>query len=262
MRWYGLLPKMTSAPNCDIINQIDKEVSDMWENIAAFMRNDIVTLWIVPIIGTIIVVLAIKLITDRYKSKAIINIIRIANSRFVDAVRPFFIQEIEIDRKIINNIRNAVKREYCADDNMLYTIEQLEEQIILDISESKYLTEARKQELIHNIYDKFDHFKREEPFYKEEEQTQLIKEEIWKLKNSNYRLITIFLLIILMSILLLINYLYTLDFSNLYWMIILLPMVLFIVEMISDSLTGSRERRLKKKVIESSGEKNELKLNA
>jgi hypothetical protein len=231
----------------------------MFEIIAEFLRNDIMIYWIAPMIGTIIVVIAIKLFMDRYKSKTIISIINIANNRFIDAVRPFFIQEIEINMKIIHNIRNAIKREYCADDNMLYTIEQLEEQIILDISETKYLTEERKKELIHNVYRKFDVLKGEVHEPHAEEQTELIKSEINQLKSSNARLLVLFILVIMMTIILLLNYFYTLDFSNLYLLIIILPLIMFIVEMIVDNLAQNKKNSLKKAETDYQPEKSEVK---
>ncbi len=217
----------------------------MFEIINNFLKNDILINWIAPIIGTIIVVIAIKLFMERNKSKAVIGIINIANNRFIDAIRPFFIQEIEINMKLINNIRNAIKREYCADDNMLYTIAQLEEQIILDISETKYLTEERKKELIHNVYGKFDELKNEIPESHTEEQTELIKSEINRLKSSNSRLLILFILVIMMTIILLINYFYTLDFSNLYLIIIILPLIMFLVEMITDNMAQNKKNTTK-----------------
>jgi hypothetical protein len=232
---------------CNILYYDSKEeVKEMFEIIASFLRNDIMINWIVPIIGSSIVVIAIKLFMDRYKSKTVIGIINVANNRFIDAIRPFFIQEIEIDMKIVNNIRNAIKREYCADDNMLYTIEQLEEQIILDISETKYLTEERKKELIHNVYIKFDDLKNEVYEEQTEEQTELIKTEINRLKSSNSRLLVLFILVIMMTTILLINYFYTLDFSNLYLLIIILPLIMFIAQMIMDNMVQNKKNSIKK----------------
>ena len=231
----------------------------MLEILASFIKNDIMTNWIAPIIGTIIVMIAIKLFMDRFKSKTVISIINIANNRFIDAIRPFFIQEIEIDMKIVNNIRNAIKREYCADDNMLFTIEQLEEQIILDISETKYLTEDRKRELIHNVYSKFDNLKTQEQKNPTEEQTELIRTEINRLKNSNSRLVVLFILVIMMTIILLINYFYTLDFSNLYLLIILLPLIMFIVEMITDNMAQNKKNGIKKEDAGYQLDKGEIK---
>ncbi len=222
-------------------------------------KNDIMINWIAPIIGMIIVVIAIKLFVERNKSKAVIGIINIANNRFIDAIRPFFIQEIEINMKLINNIRNAIKREYCADDNMLYTIEQLEEQIILDISETKYLTEERKKELIHNVYVKFDELKNEVQESRTEEQTELIKSEINRLKTSNTRLLILFILIIMMTIILLINYFYTLDFSNLYLIIIILPLIMFLVEMITDNMAQNKKNTSKIEEKKYQVEKGEIK---
>lgn len=230
----------------------------MFEIIADFLQNDVMINWIAPLIGTFIVIIAIKLFMDRYKSKTVISIINIANNRFIDAVRPFFIQEIEINMKLIHNIRNAIKREYCADDNMLYTIEQLEEQIILDISETKYLTEERKKELIHNVYNKFDALKNEEIETHTEEQTELIKSEINKLKSSNTRLLVLFILVIMITIILLINYFYTLDFSNLYLLIIILPLIMFIVEMITDNMVLNKKHTLKKEELQYQPEKSNV----
>jgi hypothetical protein len=188
----------------------------------------------------------------------VISIINIANNRFVDAIRPFFIEEIEIDMKIVINIRNAIKREYCADDDMIYTIEQLKEQIILDISETKYLSEERKKQLIHNVYLKFDNFQAETDTEIVEEQTELIKYEINKLRANNYYLAIISVLIIVMAIILLISYFYTLNFNNLYWLIIILPLILFIAEMITENVV--QNNRIKKSMERYQIEKTDVKV--
>jgi hypothetical protein len=230
----------------------------MLHSIEDFLRNGILLNWIAPILGTIIGAIGIKLLIDRYKSKSVISIINIANNRFVDAIRPFFIEEIEIDMKIVINIRNAIKREYCADDDMIYTIEQLKEQIILDISETKYLSEERKKQLIHNVYLKFDNFQTETDTDIVEEQTELIKYEINKLRVNNYYLAIISVLIIVMAIILLISFFYTLNFNNLYWLIIILPLILFIAEMITENVV--QNKRIKKSMERYQTEKTDVKV--
>ncbi len=230
----------------------------MLQGIEDFLRHGVLLNWIAPIIGTIIGAIAVKLLIDRYKSKSVISIINIANNRFVDAIRPFFIEEIEIDMKIVINIRNAIKREYCADDDMIYTIEQLKEQIILDISETKYLSEERKKTLIHNVYLKFDNYKAETEAEIVEEQTELIKYEVNKLRVNNYYLAIISVLIIVMAIILLISYFYTLNFNNLYWLIIILPLVLFIAEMITENIV--QNNKIKKGMERFQMEKNDVKV--
>ena len=230
----------------------------MLQGIEDFLRHGVLLNWIAPIIGTIIGAIAVKLLIDRYKSKSVISIINIANNRFVDAIRPFFIEEIEIDMKIVINIRNAIKREYCADDDMIYTIEQLKEQIILDISETKYLSEERKKTLIHNVYLKFDNYQAETEAEIVEEQTELIKYEVNKLRVNNYYLAIISVLIIVMAIILLISYFYTLNFNNLYWLIIILPLVLFIAEMITENIV--QNNKIKKGMERFQMEKNDVKV--
>lgn len=230
----------------------------MLHSIEDFLRNGVLLNWIAPILGTIIGAIGIKLLIDRYKSKSVISIINIANNRFVDAIRPFFIEEIEIDMKIVINIRNAIKREYCADDDMIYTIEQLKEQIILDISETKYLSEERKKQLIHNVYLKFDNFQTENDTDIVEEQTELIKYEINKLRANNYYLAIISVLIIVMAIILLISYFYTLNFNTLYWLIIILPLILFIAEMITENVV--QNNRIKKSMERYQTEKTDVKV--
>ncbi len=230
----------------------------MLQAIEDFLRNGVMLNWIAPILGTIMGAIAIKLLIDRYKSKSVISIINIANNRFVDAIRPFFIEEIEIDMKIVINIRNAIKREYCADDDMIFTIEQLKEQIILDISETKYLSEERKKQLIHNVYSKFDNFQAETDTDIVEEQTELIKYEINKLRVNNYYLAIISVLIIVMAIILMISYFYTMNFNNLYWLIIILPLVLFIAEMITENVV--QNSRIKKSLEHYKTEKTEVKV--
>lgn len=230
----------------------------MFQAIEDFLRNGVLLNWIAPILGTIVGAIAVKLLLDRYKSKSVISIINVANNRFIDAIRPFFIEEIEIDMKVVINIRNAIKREYCADDDMIYTFEQLEEQIILDISETKYLSEERKKQLIHNVYAKFDNFKAETDTDIVEEQTELIKYEINKLRTNNYYLAIISILIIMMAIILLISYFYTLNFNNLYWLIIILPLVLFIAEMITENIV--QNNKIKKGMEHYQLQKSEVKV--
>ncbi len=230
----------------------------MFQAIEDFLQNGVLLNWIAPILGTIIGAIAVKILIERYKSKSVISIINVANNRFVDAIRPFFIEEIDIEMKIVINIRNAIKREYCADDDMIYTIEQLKEQIILDISETKYLSEERKQQLIHNVYAKFDNFQAETDTDIVEEQTELIKYEINKLRVNNYYLAIISVLIIVMAIILLISYFYTLNFNNLYWLIIILPLVLFIAEMITENVV--QNNKIKKGMERFQIEKNDVKV--
>ena len=230
----------------------------MFLAIENFLQSGVLLNWIAPILGTVVGAIAVKLLIDRYKSKSVISIINVANNRFIDAIRPFFIEEIEIDMKVVINIRNAIKREYCADDDMIYTIEQLEEQIILDISETKYLSEERKKQLIHNVYAKFDNFKTETDTEIMEEQTELIKYEINKLRTNNYYLAIISVIIIVMAIILLISYFYTLNFNNLYWLIIILPLVLFIAEMITENIL--QNNKIKKGLERYQIEKNEVKV--
>ncbi len=230
----------------------------MFLAIENFLQSGVLLNWIAPILGTVVGAIAVKLLIDRYKSKSVISIINVANNRFIDAIRPFFIEEIEIDMKVVINIRNAIKREYCADDDMIYTIEQLEEQIILDISETKYLSEERKKQLIHNVYAKFDNFKTETDTDIMEEQTELIKYEINKLRTNNYYLAIISVIIIVMAIILLISYFYTLNFNNLYWLIIILPLVLFIAEMITENIL--QNNKIKKGLERYQIEKNEVKV--
>lgn len=230
----------------------------MLQSIEGFLRSGVLLNWIAPILGTIIGAIGVKLLIDRYKSKSVISIINIANNRFVDAIRPFFIDETEIDMKIVINIRNAIKREYCADDDMIYTIEQLKEQIILDISETKYLSEEKKKQLIHNVYLKFDDFQAETDTMIVEEQTELIKYEINKLRANTYYLAIISVLIIVMAIILLISFFYTLNFNNLYWMLLILPLVLFVAEMITENAV--QNKRMKKSMEHYQTEKADVKV--
>lgn len=125
------------------------------EAILNFLNNTIIINWIAPIVSTIVAAIIVKLFLERQKSKTLISINNIANKKLIDSIRPFLIQEIEIDSNIIEDIRKAIMREYNLESNMLYSTSQLKQQIVLDVAETRYLTEDKKYELINFIYKMF-----------------------------------------------------------------------------------------------------------
>lgn len=161
----------------------------MLELIDNIFNSSIVVNWIAPIVVTVLGSIIVKLLFDKKKSKSIIYSINVANNRFVEAVRPFFIQEIEFNMEIIDDIRNAIIREYSVDENMLYTTNQLKEFLILDVVETRYLTEERKKDLISCICSLFN--KLDVDIHNEDsilQPIEILKNEKDNLNNYNFQL--------------------------------------------------------------------------
>ncbi len=134
----------------------------MVEIIKTFMTNEIVTNWIAPIITPLIATLisiGIAKLIQRKKDERKIND---ANQRFVNAIRPYIIQEISIMPEFICDIRNVVVQESGVKDKFVYSELDLRNRLIMDINESKYIDENNKEKLIkfaYNIFKTFDNKK-------------------------------------------------------------------------------------------------------
>jgi uncharacterized integral membrane protein len=175
----------------------------MFEQIITFLKNEIAINWVAPFVVTSIPALFFKLVSDRQKSKNIISTIKVANRRFVDVVRPFFIQEITLNIKMLEDIRKAILIEYSIEDNMLYSLQQLKEMIILDIAETRFLTEDKKDVLINCVYREFEKLKSEDLKSEkiiDEKYNEVINREHKKLRNVSITLLMFIYIIVIFAI--------------------------------------------------------------
>ena len=72
------------------------------EYVKMFLMNNIVIVWVAPIVTAVVATLLIRLFSIRKKGKEI----KFANKKYADAIRPYFIQNVEIDEDIIYGIKN------------------------------------------------------------------------------------------------------------------------------------------------------------
>ncbi|MCH3962678.1 MAG: hypothetical protein LKE46_00150 [Clostridium sp.] len=134
--------------------------------LTAFVESRFFLEWIKPIVTPLMVTLitySVGVLRKRRKSESVIRSVKVANKQLVDAVRPFFIQKIKLRKEVILNIRNAIKERY---DNIeldsLFTLDQIKENIILDISETRFLKDQDKFDLIDFTEDTFKEYVPEE----------------------------------------------------------------------------------------------------
>lgn len=131
------------------------------EVLKSFLTNEIVVTWISPIITGLLVVAIpagviglLKVLQIKRDEKKITA----ANQRFIDAIRPYIIQNIDILPKFISDIRNVIVEESGVKDKFVYSELNLRNKIIMDINESKYIDEINKEKLIKFSYDTFKSF--------------------------------------------------------------------------------------------------------
>lgn len=122
------------------------------------LKNDIVINWIAPIITGLIVVVIPTVIVKIFTLKKDEKTIKGANQRYLDSIMPFIIQKIEISSSYITDIRNVIIEESRLKDKYVYSELNLRNKLVMDISESKYVDEGNKKELIDFTYETFKSF--------------------------------------------------------------------------------------------------------
>lgn len=142
-----------------------------------FLKDDIVINWISPIITGLIVVAIPTIIVKTFKFKKDEKIIKQANQRFINLIMPFIIQKIKICDTFISDVRNVIVEESGLRDKYVYSEISLRNKLIMDISESKYIDEKNKKELIVFTYEVFKQFENKENLQFSEE-TELKKSNI------------------------------------------------------------------------------------
>ena len=121
--------------------------------------NTIITTWIAPVVtGVIVVVITTgigKIISIWWKNRTFLKNRDRANEKYIDNILPYMIQKIDVDADFVISVKNAISIQFNLLEKYLYTNEQLKNQIILSISDSKFMTELHKSELIQHVQSTF-----------------------------------------------------------------------------------------------------------
>lgn len=119
-----------------------------------FFNNQVVIGWIAPIITTVLIPFVGKLMLNRHKTKETITSVTVANSKIMDSVRPLFIKKF-VEKKLINDITNAIALEYNLKPDMLININQIREKLIYEITATRFMDDNEKIEAINKVYENF-----------------------------------------------------------------------------------------------------------
>ena len=121
--------------------------------------NTIITTWIAPIVTGVIVVVVTtgigKIVSIWWKNRTFLKNRDRGNEKYIDNILPYMIQKIDVDVDFIISVKNAISIQFNLQEKYLYTNEQLKNQIILSISDSKFMTELHKSELIQHVQSTF-----------------------------------------------------------------------------------------------------------
>lgn len=148
----------------------------MIELAKSFLTNEIVINWIAPIITALVTAGIPVGLAKLVQSKRDERKINDANQRFINAIRPYIIQEISILPKFISDIRNIVVQEAGVKDKFVYSELNLRNKLIIDITESKYIDEKNKEKLIKFTYGIFEFFDNDKT---KDEVSNFDKTSIW-----------------------------------------------------------------------------------
>lgn len=125
-----------------------------------FFESTIVISWIAPVITGVIVVIitsiAGKIISIWWKNRAFIRKVEVANEKYVNNILPYMIQEIDLNKEVLHRIKSAISLAYQIDIKYMYTNQQICNQIILSISDTRFMTECNKARLIDNVISVFN----------------------------------------------------------------------------------------------------------
>ena len=134
-----------------------------------FLTNQIVINWIAPIITGLIVVVIPAISIRFFQIKKDKRKVDDANQRYLNSIRPYIIQKINIDKKFISDIRQVIIKESYIKEKYIYTELELRNKLILDITEDNYINEINKKELSDFTYEVFKGFVTEKKYENEVE---------------------------------------------------------------------------------------------
>lgn len=120
-----------------------------------FLENEIVVNWVAPIftdlVSFVLPIIVVGIVRGFKKVKSV----KEANEKIINAIRPFIIQQINIEIQTVEKIRTAILKEAQLKEKDVYSLEEIQNKLILDISETRYLKEQEKQNLIDFTYKVF-----------------------------------------------------------------------------------------------------------
>lgn len=122
------------------------------------LTNQIIVDWIAPIVTGLIVLLAPVILTKFIKNNTLLKNIKDVNNKIINTIRPFIIQRIEINSHFISDLRKAIIKENEIKEKYIFNEIQIRNKILLDISETRFLKENEKQDLINFTYKVFNDF--------------------------------------------------------------------------------------------------------
>lgn len=154
--------------------------------IIEFLSDPIISIIILPIITGVIASSIVNTWSNIKISKKIIKNSEIANNRLIGAIRPYFIQQIDIRHEIIEDVRNKLKRKYDVNEKLIYGNLEIRESLVAEISETQFLDEKNKIEIIEFIYRQFDKFRKEKNDEKERAYLNNILKEKDKITMYKY----------------------------------------------------------------------------
>ena len=130
------------------------------DKIRLFFANTLVINWVAPIITGVVVVILTSIV-GRFlntwrKSREFIRKRDDANQKYINNIIPYMIQQIEINNQILHSIKSAIAAEYQIAEKYLYTNEEIRDNIILSISNTRFVTETNKLSLINNVFNIFN----------------------------------------------------------------------------------------------------------
>lgn len=128
------------------------------DDINNFFDNSIVSVLVGPIIVGVVVLLIGYIARNFWERRKIIkqlDSIKIAETKFVDLVRPFFLKRQLLTEDILNDIRDSIIKEYYMDKDSFMTLNDLRKNLIYDICNTRYIDEDEKYEIMKQIKETF-----------------------------------------------------------------------------------------------------------
>ncbi|MBO6145656.1 MAG: hypothetical protein J6O62_02485 [Bacilli bacterium] len=123
------------------------------QSIIKLLTNNVISIWVAPIITTVIGSIIYGII--KFQSKRDSKLIKEANDRYLNCIRQYIIQGIKIKHSVIRDIRSVIIKESGLKEKFIYDEVSLRDKLISDISEDKYINEKEKVKLINLTYDSF-----------------------------------------------------------------------------------------------------------
>lgn len=121
--------------------------------------NTFITTWVAPVVtGVIVVVITTgigKIVSIWWKNRTFVRNRDRANEKYIDNILPYMIQKIDVNADFVASVKNALSMQFNLQAKHLYSNEQLKNQIILSISDSKFMTELQKSDLIQYVQSTF-----------------------------------------------------------------------------------------------------------